>query len=73
MTTLALTKTEQEVLYRKYKESGMSPEDAIELLRKVKTHLRDLVREMQMQNKDEKDINLKFQEEFQKLIMQAEN
>lgn len=56
----------------KYISSGMSYFDAKLRLNKVIDSLNELVEKLRKNGKDEKTINIKFKEEFEKICMRAE-
>jgi|GEM_PF-6435693 hypothetical protein len=68
-----LTSTESRLLFNKYLELGMSEAEANKTLQKRKKYLRTVVNALKQQNKTDKEINLAFTEEYEKMLMEAEN
>lgn len=64
---LWLTNNEKLVLYRKYVKKGLNPKEASDKIKGITTHLEELVKQMREKNKSEKEINIRFKEEFAKL------
>jgi len=77
MTTynLALTKVEKEVLYHKYKQSGLSSWEASIKVKSFVEYLDHLVKRLTNAKKDKRQIEDKFKEEFEKMcqILEAKS
>jgi Na+/phosphate symporter len=58
---------ESQLLYRKYIKSGLTKEQAEERLNQVKEHLKKYVIKLRNKKLSEKDINIRFKEEFSKI------
>jgi flagellar motor component MotA len=69
---LALTKTEKEFLWRKYKQNGMSSWEAQNKVEGFVTYLDTMVKRLVKQNKSQNHIQDKFQQEFEQMIMKLE-
>jgi len=68
-----LTKTEEVVLYKKYKEKGLTSVEANDNIKKIKDHLKKLVIELERNYKSDVEINKRFTDEFHKICMELEN
>lgn len=71
MTSLALTKDENQFLYNKLKMQGYASEEIKKRKKKIKEHLRILVlKEVKKKNREltKKEKNLLFKEEYAKMI-----
>lgn len=64
-----LTRAEKSLLFRKYRNEGLSSIDSQVKLDKVCEYLRNLILELKRKNLTETNINKKFREEFEKLCM----
>lgn len=71
--TLRLTKSESQVLFQKYLNLGLPDEECKDRLRKVHKHLKLLQESLRMNNKTESEVNEAFYQEYEKLLMEAEN
>ena len=67
-----LNKLEREVLYKKYIQSGMDPIQANKRLEMVKNHLQETVDNARAMLKSDKEIEIKFRQEFYKVCQEAE-
>jgi len=65
-----LTKTEKFLLYKKYLKQGLNSEEINKKLNKIKIHLKEFVKKLQKKKESEESIDIKFKEEFAKLIEQ---
>ena len=63
-----LSKTEKWVLFSKYTGEGMSIEKANERIKSIDSHLQNLVFDMKQEEKQKEEINIKFKQEFEKLL-----
>lgn len=66
-----LTYVERQILYKKYRATGMAHEDVIKKVQKTAEHLSELVKKMREEKKSEEHINVNFKEEFAKLIQSS--
>jgi len=69
---LALTKIEKEVLYRKYRQNGFNSNEANEKLQTFNQHLNKMAKSLVKEDKTPKQIENKFQEEFEKICRKLE-
>lgn len=69
---LALTSVEKDVLFRKYRQNGLSAWEAGRKIEGFSLYLNELVKRLVKQNKKPKQIRDKFQEEFEKMCMKLE-
>ena len=65
----ALTSVEKNVLYKKYKSEGLSSIDADLKLKTICNHLRSLVKRLMKKELSDEEINQRFKEELEKLLM----
>ena len=68
----SLTALEEDLLYRKYRNLGLTPEESHLRLKNFKKHLHNLVIELQKQKKSKEHIQDKFRHEFEKMCMKME-
>jgi len=69
---LSLSKTECDVLYNKYIDRGLTHYQAISRIKKVKGYLSDVISEMRVKKLSDDEINLRFVEEFHKVLQDTE-
>ena len=67
-----ITNLESEVLYKKLRKAGLTPEEASERIKEIKTYLKKLEEKMLKKNKTNDEINKRFREEFEKVYMQLD-
>ena len=72
MKQLTLTRDEEIFLKSKYKDLGMTKEQARGRLGRMKQRLSDLVEKLTREGRTEKDINKEFKKEFWSLIEKEE-
>jgi len=65
---LSLSNEEKTILYWKYRNSGLTSEQANEKLNKIKKHLRNLVLNLMKKKKSKKYIEIRFKQEFINLL-----
>lgn len=70
--SFAITKTENEVLYKKYISLGFSPYDASSKINNFVDRLKKMHTILTKQRKSEEDINKKFKQKFEELCQQLE-
>jgi len=58
---------ESQLLFRKYIKSGLTSDQATEKLKGVKEFLKNKVKKWRKKKLSEKDINIRFKEEFSKI------
>lgn len=63
---ISLTIEEKQLLFRKYKKSGMDYEEANQKVKGINNHLKDLVKKLREQKKSDEQINKRFLEELEK-------
>lgn len=68
----ALSKTEKEFLWRKYRQNGLSAWEANNKVENFVEYLDNMVKRLIKQNKTENHIEKKFQMEFEKMCMKLE-
>ena len=64
---MVMKQEESQLLYRKYIKSGMTGDQASEKLKGVKEFLKNKVNKWRKKKMSEKDINIRFKEEFSKI------
>ena len=68
----SLSAIEEDLLYRKYRTLGLTPEESHLRLKNFKKHLHNLVLELQKQKRSKSYIENKFKQEFEKICMKME-
>ena len=66
-----LTRLEKDILYRKYKGEGLSPEQASERIKERNNQLIEITQKMKQQGKTFEDIDKKFKQEFENICMEV--
>ena len=69
---LALTKIEREVLYRKYKQNGFTSNEANDKVEIFNNQLSNMSRRLVKNNKTPKEIEKKFQQQFETMCRKLE-
>ena len=69
---LSLNATDCIFLYNKYTNAGMSPDKANKTIKKRKEFLRNVVLKEKAKGKTDKEIQEKFDREFEKICQEAE-
>lgn len=69
---LALTQTEKEVLYHKYKSGGLTSKESNTKVNAISKHLRDTVDRLMSQKKPITEVHEKFRQEFELICMKLE-
>ncbi len=67
-----LDKTERRVLLRKYMDTGLIFDKAIERVNKFHNYLKDLNSELKLQGKSKQDIEQRFRKEFYEMCQKLE-
>jgi len=67
-----LDKSERQVLLRKYVQSGFEYEEAIKKVNKFHNYLKDMQKKLSAAGKENKDIEMRFKEEFWNLCQSLE-
>jgi hypothetical protein len=65
---LFLSKQERQILYRKFLNEGLTEDKADARVKKVDKEIQKVIMKMRQKKKAEKDIAIRFKEEFEKLI-----
>ena len=65
-----LTTEEKNILYLKYVKSGFDKEEIKQRLINIKTYLKEFIKKLEEKKELEETINIKFKEEFAKLLEQ---
>jgi len=65
-----LTTEEKYILYRKYVRQGLNSGEVNERLKNIQTYLKEFIKKLREKKESEKIIEIKFKEEFAKLIEQ---
>lgn len=63
-----LTKDERQVLWKKYKEQGYDLDKIDKRINEINTHLGKMIEKYKLKGMSEEDINVKFKEEFAKMV-----
>ena len=69
---LFLSKTEKDVLYKKYRSCGLDPTDANQRIKDFQDHLHKLACKLTKQNKSKEHIQERFLKEFYNLCQKLE-
>ena len=70
---MRMNTTEKKVLFKKYTEvDGLDFESADVKIKLVQTHLSNLMEELREKGMSEENMNIKFKEEFAKLVERDE-
>ena len=70
--SLALTKIEKEILYRKYRSAGCSSWEAQEKIKTFCEYLHNLVVKLMTKNKSKGEIEKRFRQEFEEMCQKLE-
>ena len=71
LRTLYISKTEKDVLYPKFKKKGFTSKESNERIKKLCLQMEIVKEKLKNENLEEKEINEKFLEEYNKLIEKA--
>jgi len=72
MGVYKLSQTEKNVLYVKYKNKGWDQKQAGERVKKIDEQLKSLVEKLKAKGETKENINVKFKQEFYKLVEREE-
>jgi hypothetical protein len=67
-----MKKEERDFLFKKYKNNGMSIEQAIFKIKGIEEYLKNFKEKLKKKNLSEEDINARFKKEFEKICQKAE-
>ena len=67
-----LDRNERRVLLRKYMDNGLEFREAIERVNKFHNYLKDMQKKLSAMGKKDKDIEMKFKQEFYNLCQKLE-
>jgi hypothetical protein len=67
-----LTKEERQYLLKKYMNSGLDFDDSVNKVNKFHDYLKDMRDRLREKKISDEDIETKFREEFEKLVMKLE-
>jgi hypothetical protein len=64
----SISGVERQILFKKYLKSGLSYEESDRKVKCTCNYLQDLMAELRLKIKDTKELNIRFKEEFAKLL-----
>ena len=67
-----ITKTESQVLFKKYTQGGLTYEQADKRLNTIRDYLKNKVEQWRCKKLNEDEIQNRFRNEFEKLLLRAD-